>query len=137
IVRIYRDTLIVGAPFQDIGSNLSQGAAYIFERNQGGPNNWGEVKKLTSSDGAEADNFGFVAIYEDTAIVGAAGQDIGSNLSQGAAYIFERNQGGPNNWGEVKKLTASDGAQGDGFGSAAIYRDTVIVGAFRDPFFDA
>jgi FG-GAP repeat protein len=137
IVKIYRDTLIVGAPGDDIGGNSGQGSAYIFERNQGGPDNWGEVKKLTASDGAESDFFGAVAIYEDTVIVGAFRHAVGSNLSQGAAYIFERNQGGPDNWGEVKKLTASDGAEADAFGvSAAIYEDTVIVGASGNPFFD-
>ncbi|HKQ89941.1 MAG TPA: hypothetical protein VJZ77_04600 [Blastocatellia bacterium] len=137
VVRIYMDTLIVGAPFQTVGSNLSQGAAYIFERNRGGVDNWGEVKKLTASDGAEGDAFGAVAIYEDTVIVGAFSHAVGNNLSQGAAYVFERNQGGADNWGEIKKLIASDGAQGDGFGGAvAIYEDTIIVGAFGNPFFD-
>src|SRR5262245_456731 len=133
-VAIYGDTVIVGASIDTIGSNLFQGSAYVFERNQGGANNWGGVKKLTASDGAQRDGFGrAVAIYGDTAIVGSAADDIGSNSDQGSAYVLERNQGGANNWGEVKKLTASDGAQGDGFGlSAAIYADTVIIGAFRD-----
>ncbi len=31
----------------------------------------------------------------------------------GAAYVFERDQGGADNWGQVKKLTASD-TGGDG-----------------------
>jgi hypothetical protein len=133
-VAIYGDTAIVGAAFDGIGSNFSQGSAYVFERNQGGANNWGEVKKLTASDGAQSDGFGrAVAIYGDTAIVCAAAADIGSNRDQGSAYVLDRNRGGANHWGEVKKLTASDGARGDGFGlSAAIYADTVIIGAFRD-----
>ena len=133
-VAIYGDTVIVGASNDKIGSNFFQGSAYAFERNQGGANNWGEVKKLTASDGAQGDGFGrAVAIYGDTAIVCAVADDIGSNSDQGSAYVLERNQGGANNWGEVKKLTASDGAQGDGFGlSAAIYAGTVIIGAFRD-----
>ena len=129
-VAIYADTAIVGAAYDDIGSNRDQGSAYIFERNQGGANNWGEVKKLTASDGAADDFFAGVAIYADTAIVGAIHDDIGSNRDQGSAYIFERNQGGANNWGEVKKLTASDGAQDDRFGGVAIYADTVIVSAY-------
>src|SRR5262252_249356 len=131
-VAIYGDTAIVGADEDTIGSNLVQGSAYIFERNQGGANNWGEVKKLTASDGAQADIFGVsVAIYGDTAIVGARADTIGSNFQQGSAYIFERNQGGGANWGEVKKLTASDGAAPDGFGaSVTIYADTAIVGTY-------
>jgi len=104
-VAIYADTAIVGA-FQDFVGGPFQGSAYIFERNLGGTNNWGQVKKLTASDGLGFSSFGIsVAIYEDTAIVGAF-QDL---FNRGSAYIFERNQGGPNNWGQVKKLTASDG----------------------------
>jgi hypothetical protein len=133
-VAIYADTAIIGALNDFIGSNSFQGSAYIFERNQGGANNWGEVKKLTASDGDALDQFGgSVAIYGDTAIVGAAIDFIGSNFQQGSAYIFERNQGGADNWGEVKKLTASDGGLMDNFGrSVAIYADTAIVGAYQD-----
>ena len=55
--------------------------------------------------------FGYsVAISGNTIVVGAYVDDISNNTNQGAAYIFERNQGGVNNWGEVKKLVASDGA---------------------------
>jgi hypothetical protein len=132
-VAIYEDTIVVGAGSDRIESNFNQGSAYIFERNQGGPNNWGETRKLTASDGASGDSFGHAAIYEDTIVVTAVFSDIGSNLNQGSAYIFERDQGGPNNWGEVKKLTASDGAAFAAFGTgAAIYEDTVVIGAAGD-----
>jgi hypothetical protein len=133
-VAVYEDTAIVGANFDNVGSNIWQGSAYVFERNQGGPNNWGEVKKLVASDGEAQDRFGgSVAIYEDTVIVGDSADSIGINTLQGSACIFERNQGGTDNWGEVRKLTASDGADGDNFGgSVAIYEDTVIIGAPLD-----
>ena len=122
-VAVSGDSAIVGAPQPGIGENGPAGAAYLFERNQGGPDNWGEVTTLTASDAQFNDVFGFsVAISGDTAIVGA--------FRQGAAYIFERNQGGPGNWGEVTKLTASDGQFNDIFGfSVAISGDSAIVGA--------
>jgi hypothetical protein len=44
--------------------------------------------------------------------VGALGKD----SFKGAAYIFKRNQGGTNNWGEIKKLIASDARSIDFFG---------------------
>src|SRR5712692_5036775 len=118
------DTVVVGA----YGKNSNTGAAYIFERNQGGAENWGQVKKLTASDAAVNDQFGrSVAIDVDTVVVGAWLK----NSNTGAAYIFERNQGGAENWGQVKKLTASDAAGGDDFGSSvAINADTVVVGAW-------
>ncbi|QQS46325.1 MAG: DUF11 domain-containing protein [Acidobacteriota bacterium] len=128
-VSISGDTAIVGAPFEaDPGGN--SGAAYIFERNQGGANMWGEVKKLEASDKEGGDQFGLsVSISGDTAIVGARFEDDPGSAS-GAAYIYERNQGGANNWGEVKKLEASDKQDGDLFGwSASISGDTAIVGA--------
>ena len=90
--------------------------------------------KLTASDAQAGDFFGFsVSISGDTAIVGARLEDE-KGLSAGAAYIFERDEGGADNWGEVTKLTASDGQAEDGFGfSASISGDTAIVGAlFED-----
>nr|AIA13839.1 FG-GAP repeat [uncultured bacterium] len=132
-VSISGDTVIVGALFEDGGASEA-GAAYIFARNQGGANNWGEVKKLLASDSEANDEFGWsVAINGDAVIVGAHLEDEGGSEA-GAAYIFTRNQGGADNWGEVKKLLASDIEVGDLFGnSVAISGDTVIVGS---PFHD-
>ena len=120
-VSINADTVVVGAWVK----NSNTGAAYIFERNQGGAENWGQVKKLTASDAATFGYFGYsVSINGNTAVVGSYGKQ------PGAAYIFERNQGGAENWGQVQKLTASDGIGGDQFGiSVAINIDTVAVGA--------
>src|SRR5262245_54804603 len=95
--------------------------------------NSAQIRKLTASDGQGDDRFGSsVAIYGNTAIVGAVGDDIGSGAGQGSAYIFEKNQKGDGNWREVRRLIASDGAKKDLFGySVAIYGDTVIVGAIN------
>jgi hypothetical protein len=97
-----------------------------------------EIKKLPPSDGVEGDSFGFsVAIYEDTAIVGAPNDDLGNGVGQGSAYIFQRTQDGIDQWGLVKKLTASDGAASDAFSTGvAIHKNTVIIGASRDPSVD-
>jgi cysteine-rich repeat protein len=129
-VSISGDTVVVGALRDDIGPNADQGSAYVFERNMGGADMWGEVKKLSASDGAADDRFGIsVSISGDTVVVGAVGDD----SFRGSAYVFERNMGGADMWGEVKKLSASDGAAGDLFGfSVSISGDTVVVGAFGD-----
>ena len=123
------DTAIVGAGGEDAGGigGFATGAAYVFERNRGGANNWGEVTTLTASDGQGFDVFGVrVAMGGGTAIVGALE---GISGGTGAAYVFERDQGGLDNWGESKKLTASDAQAGDGFGVVAISGGTLIVGA--------
>ena len=36
------DAVVVGARREDVGGNTDQGSLYVFERNQGGMNNWGE-----------------------------------------------------------------------------------------------
>ena len=92
-----------------------------------------EVKKLLASDAQELDNFGYsVAVSGDTAVVGAYLEDAGGG-GAGAAYVFWRDEGGTGNWGEVKKLTASDAQADDEFGiSVAISGDTAVVGAWRE-----
>ena len=94
-VAVSGDTAIVGARREDGGPGDPEpgaGAAYVFERNQGGMNTWGEVKKLTASDFQANDFFGqIVAISGDTAIVGAEGEDGGPTdpaSTAGAAYVF-------------------------------------------------
>jgi hypothetical protein len=131
-VSIGGDTAIVGA-WVDDDNGIESGSAYIFSRNYGGVDNWGQVKKLLAGDGSAYDRFGYsISVSGYTAIVGAYGDD-DNGASSGSAYIFYRNQGGANNWGEVKKLLAGDGAAGDWFGrSVSISGYTAIVGAPYD-----
>ena len=133
-VSIFGDTIVIGANFDDIGTNSHQGSAYVFERNTGGADNWGQVTKLTASDGAGGDYFGdSVSISGDVLVVGAHGDNVSANNQQGSAYVFERNTGGADNWGQVTKLTASDGARSDWFGSSvSISGDVLVVGANGD-----
>ncbi len=128
-VAVSGDMLVVGAPLDDDAGSGS-GAAYVFERNQGGTDAWGQVAKLIASDAAAADTFGVaVAIDGATIAIGASSND-GAAVNAGAVYVFERNQGGADAWGQVAKLTASDAATGDNFGVAvAIDGPTVVAGA--------
>jgi FG-GAP repeat len=69
-----------------------------------------------------------VAIDDDTVIVGEPG--FSSSQTPGAAYVFARNHGGTDIWGEVQKLTPNDTGIQDGFGSGiSISGDTVVIGA--------
>ncbi len=101
-VAISGDTVIVGARFEDVPGS-SSGSAYVYRRDEGGVDNWGEVMKLTASDAADEDFFGqAVAISGDTAIVGAPlNEDDGDD--SGSAYVYQRDLGGSDNWGEVTK----------------------------------
>ncbi|MBU1695136.1 MAG: hypothetical protein KKC51_14395, partial [Verrucomicrobia bacterium] len=135
-VSVDGDVALVGAQYADPGGLASAGAAYIFERNAGGTNAWGQVAKLTASDKAATNYFGTsVSVAGDVALVGANAADPGGLASAGAAYLFERNAGGTNAWGQVAKLTASDKAAGDVFGySVSVAGDVALVGArYADP----
>jgi len=88
------------------------------------------VKKLLPEADAAGDQFGqSVAIDGDRIAVGAY-LDPEKGLQAGAVYIFERNRGGADSWGLVKKITAPNGAAGDFFGwGLALQGDRVAVGA--------
>ena len=103
-VAIDGDTIVIGAGADDVGVNVDQGSVYVLDRNQGGPNHWGVVKLLLASDGTSyvtdrltyGDFFGAsVGVDGDTIVVGAPQATVGTNVTQGASYVFERNAGGP------------------------------------------
>ena len=76
-----------------------------------------QTAKLTASDGAADDDFGYsVSISGNTVVVGAPYATVGGNSDQGAAYVFTEPGSGWANMTQTAKLTASDGAAGDEFG---------------------
>jgi hypothetical protein len=113
------NTVVVGAD-QELASGAA-GKAYIYVRSG---TTWSEQAKLTPSDGAAGDQFGFfLAISGNAVVVGAPGH---ASLA-GKAYVYARNG---TTWSEQAKLAASDGAAGDQFGwFVGISGDTVVVGA--------
>jgi hypothetical protein len=128
-VAISGDTIVVSAMWDDVGIHVDQGSAYVFTRTAG---TWTEQAKLTASDGAPLDEFGFsVAVSGDDVIVGAKSlaEEFGVP-PQGSAYVFARTSG---SWTQQKKLTASDGVVGNGFGfRVGLDGDTAVVGAVTD-----
>jgi MYXO-CTERM domain-containing protein len=125
-VALSGDTAVVGADAVGAQGEAS-GAAYVFVRDG---QSWAQQAKVTASDKSAYKFFGNpVALSGDTAVVGSYLSD-GPAVSSGAAYVFVRDGA---TWTEKKKLTASDGAAGDGFGiSVAISGGTVAIGAFDD-----
>ncbi|MGE3434176.1 MAG: putative Ig domain-containing protein, partial [Blastocatellales bacterium] len=123
-VALDGDTLVAGAYADDFGAANGQGSAYVFTRNGA---LWGARQKLSASDGAAGDNFGWaVALNGDTVAVGAQSDDMG----RGSIYVFT---GGGAAWTFQQKLSASDGEAFDNFGHAvALSGDTVAVGASAD-----
>ena len=125
-VSISGDYAIVGAPGDDENSHFS-GSAYIFRRDG---ETWIEEQKLLATDITRGDQFGYsVSISGYNAIVGAA-RDDDNGLNSGSAYFFRRDS---TSWVEEKKIIASDGAEGDLFGSSvSISEDFAIIGAQRN-----
>ncbi|APR88448.1 Thiamin-phosphate pyrophosphorylase [Minicystis rosea] len=120
------DTVVIGAPLDDDNGSNS-GSAYVFVRSG---SVWTQQQKLTAPDGTADDSFGeSVAISGDTVVVSARlDDDKGSN--SGSAYVFVRSSGV---WTLQQKLTASDGAANDSFGtSVALSGDTAVIGAYAD-----
>jgi hypothetical protein len=115
--------MVIGAQ----GDNSRTGAVYIFYRNFGGPDNWGQVAKVIADDGNSNDRFGVSVALDDTILVVGSSRNDEAGADAGAAYIFYKNSGGTNNWGQVQKLMASDGGDGDFFGVGVDISDTVVV----------
>jgi Ca2+-binding RTX toxin-like protein len=138
-IAIDGDTVVVGAPKDDFGSNSNQGSAYVFVKPAGGWADATESARLTAFEGAANDQFGIsVAISGDTVVVGSWFDDDPGLGDAGSAYVFVRPAGG---WSgvlhETARLTASDRKAFDLFGAAvAIDGDTVVVGAPFDDFGD-
>ncbi|HEX4951672.1 MAG TPA: MBG domain-containing protein, partial [Blastocatellia bacterium] len=127
-VSINADTIVVGAPDDDVNANTDQGSAYVFVRNS---TTWNQQAKLTASDGAANDSFGkSLTLGNDIVIIGAPNDDISGRVDQGSAYAFARSG---TSWGQQQQLLASDGLAGDNLGAtASISGFTTLIGAPYD-----
>lgn len=112
---------IVGSPASAFGD---VGAAYIFRENRGAPG-WTEEASLEPPGPSRASFGARVGISGDAAIVGDLGE--GTPEPNGAAFIFDRDQGGLEQWGLVRNLGLFHFMQG-----VAIDGDTAIV-SFGEP----
>ncbi len=114
--------LLVGEPGNnDVAADA--GAAHLFDALTGRP-----LRKLTASDGAAGDLFGYsVALSGHLALVGAPFDDDNGN-NAGSAYLFDVRSGK-----QLRKLKASDGAARDYFGwSVALSGHLALAGAPGD-----
>ena len=125
------DTAVITAPLAD-DEDIDTGAAYVFTRNG---NIWTEQAKLTASDKAAQNKFGWsLAAAPGFVFVGASAYETGIDFP-GAVYFFE---GSGTNWIEKAKLTPGDGDPGDAFGmSIALQEDILAIGAIGDDDIDS
>ncbi|MGH3430532.1 MAG: FG-GAP repeat protein, partial [Mycobacteriales bacterium] len=87
---------------------------------------WVQEAELIASDGEKFECFGVSAAVDGTTVVvGAPCHIVGSNQSQGAAYVFVQSG---EKWTQQAELITSDGAANDQFGSfVAVSGSTVVV----------
>lgn len=119
------DTLVAGAPYDDVPPLVATGAAFVFVRSGVA---WSQQQRLTAAGGAGEGRFGSaLALSGDTVVAGAWSADTPAGAQTGAAYVFTRASGA---WSEQCKLTAADGAADDRFGAAvALSGTTALAGA--------
>jgi len=117
-----KDNLIVVGAYRD---DEDAGAAYVFIRNG---IIWSEQQKLTASDRAKGDYFGYAAVMNaNTILIGAYKDEHPEGT--GSVYVFERQ--GPT-WIEQNVMRASDGSQYDYFGcSVALDGNLAVIGAYE------
>jgi hypothetical protein len=129
-VDIRGDTIVVGAPSDQIGQNPRQGSAYVFTMPGGGWTSGTETLKLTAPDGGPYEDFArSVAVGDTTIVIGVPGGRVG-DWNSGSAYVFTRPAVGWSHWTEAATLSASDGFGYDTFGMAVdVHDDTIVVGA--------
>ncbi len=121
-VSVCGDVIAVGSHFDDDAGDRS-GSAYVFDAITGE-----QLHKLIAEDGAMDDFLGSsIAISGNTIVVGSNHDDDAGDKS-GSAYVFDAVTGA-----QLRKLTAADAAEGDGFGyPVAIEGNLVVVGATGD-----
>ncbi len=120
-VSIDGNRALIGAP-----GTTASGAVYVFDFNG---SSWEKTALLIPSDGEYNDNFGYsVSLFGDRALIGA-NQDNNSNFRSGSAYIFEYDG---SNWIQSQKITASDAAFNDQFGSSvSLSSRWAVIGAIN------
>jgi len=80
------NVLVVSAYRNNHEAILNAGSVYVL-RNNG--NTWQEEIKITASDDAEDDFFGFsLDVHANTILIGAPNKDLGGHGGMGASYLF-------------------------------------------------
>ena len=138
--------VVNGAPGDYFGSTVAvdssdviavaatgEDAVYILGRDQGGPDAWGQLKKLVLMTATPQKYLvGWLSLRGQLLFVNSSFDEVHGAMS-GSSYLFARDVGGAENWGLVQKFTAPDNVHGDSFGnSGAFSGNTLVVGAERD-----
>lgn len=126
VVELVGDTLFIG----NFGGGTG-GLVRVHERNLGGPRNWGLRKTIEPSVPQFNSDFGVsIDASGGRLLVGATHNGPGD---RGAAFVFRRDLGGSNQWGQQLLLQPSSLSNGSFFGhTVALEGNIAAVGAFQN-----
>jgi hypothetical protein len=127
-VAISGDTIVIS---DDGDTTSTPGEAYVFVKPAGGWHNMTETAKLTPSDGAMGDRFGWsVSISGGTIAIGAPQDGEISSPGPGKAYVFVEPVTGWHTMTQSAELTVSNSTKNDEIGqSVSVNGNTVLTGA--------
>jgi sugar lactone lactonase YvrE len=119
-VAVGSGRIVVGA-YSDNDNGTQSGSVYIFDLDGN------QLAKITASDGATLDAFGFSVAVGSGRIVVGAHRDNDNGTESGSVYIFDLDGA------ELAKITASDAAATDEFGlSVSVGSGRIVVGAAQN-----
>ena len=125
-VSLFKNTALIGA----YGINGNRGAVYEFTRPSADASSFTQKDKIIASDAQATDFFGVsVSLYEDTALIGASGDDDNNLSSSGSVYVFTRSSA-DGTFTQRSKFTPNNPGGSDRFGySVSLHGDTALIGA--------
>jgi hypothetical protein len=122
----------VSARLDDTTAGADAGSAYVFEQDEGGPANWGQVALVFAEGAAAGDQFGMdLKLSGDSLVASSIYHDLPEAADAGAIYVFGRHQGGTEHWGQTGIAVASDAAAGDYFGQFMAWNGSTLAASAR------
>ena len=123
-VSINDNILVISKGNLNVDGVSKAGTIEIYHKDEGGTDNWGQVKIIT---GTENMQLGYVISLENNTLVAGAR---GNGQINGKVYIYEKDQDGTNQWGEVATLSPTVENLSDYFSmGVSIYGNYIVVGA--------
>ena len=87
-VAVVGDTVVVGA-YRDDAPAANSGSAYVFVKPATGWATAAETAKLTASDGAGSDHFGYSVAVDRGPVAVGAHLDNSPSVNSGSAYVYQ------------------------------------------------
>jgi len=131
-IALTEDTLVAVAP-AELPPTFVYGAVYLYARGPGGSDGWGLARRLYSPNATSGQFTAELCVLSrDWLVAGVPGGG-----PEGSVYLFGRNVGGPDTWGEVATLRGEQVEEYSGYGQGlALEGDELLVGQSGYSFTD-